>query len=164
MGNTGTDGSARLDTDGLCHTLPHIASLPSASSRETSSYRPAHPLYVRIFCAPTGLFVCVCACPRLRVWGRRCLKHNLHAQFMMIRHGSDSAWLIRAREPEALLLGCSAVMDKSAPQIYVCKCRMGELPPAATAHANTQRGGAERTKEERMFLEMPGPSCVGRFN
>lgn len=158
MGNTGTDGSARLDTDGPCHTLPRKASLPSVEA----SHRP---IGIHRTCTPL-LFVCVC--PRLRVGGcargPRCLKHNLHAQFMMMRHGSDSAWLIRAPEPEALLLGCSAVMDKSAPQIYVCKCGMGELPPAATAHANTQRGGAERTKEERTFLEMPGPSCVGRFN
>lgn len=105
------------------------------------------PIGLCIYCI-YSIFVWVCRClfGCVRMLAVQCLKHNLHAQFMMMHHVSDSAWLIRRPDPEALLLGYSAIMDKCAPQIYVCKCRMGELPPAATAHANLHWGWQKKDK------------------
>lgn len=147
-----------------CITPSGSVSRPSGETNTTHSgkdrsYRPVRIRYIQlnmIFVCMRCLFrrACVCVC----VLAVQCLKHNLHAQFMMMHHGSDSAWLIRPPDPEALLLGYSAIMDKCAPQIYVCKCRMGESPPAATAHANLHRGwkkGQRRGKYSTKCLDYP---------
>lgn len=144
------------------HPLPSGEPTPPAQTR-------AVPIGLCIYCI-YSIFVWVrrCLFGCVRMLAVQCLKHNLHAQFMMMHHGSDSAWLIRRPDPEALLLGYSAIMDKCAPQIYVCKCRMGELPPAATAHANLQWGwkkkkGQRRGKYSSKCLDYP-TICVGCFN
>lgn len=144
-----------------CITPSGSVARPSGETNTTHSGkdRSYRPVRIRTYSSTWFLYACavyfgMCVCA-LAV---QCLKHNLHAQFMMMHRGSDSAWLIRLPDPEALLLGYSAIMDKCAPQIYVYKCRMGESPPATTAHANLHRGwkkGQRRGKYSSKCLDYP---------